>query len=266
LNVHLVSVFIEQKCLIFRSCSIPVCAVVVLLCSEKFNLRCTRLLCADLISLRDLFPVYAGVGPVLVFLFPLPVLLDLGSFSSPCGVPAQAKFLFLGLREHSFVSRFYSATRIFCWVYRGSQCWSLPRFNFSCARCSDRTPSRDFIWHAGSCCRIDFLSLLVASLDFCFQPIRSSRCPLCFSSRSGSCVLGGSSWLHLSVQCSYAPVAFFCCWFSVAGGGQASHLGVPVLAQGFTAQLTASSSGVIFPTSAHVSPPRQGVHRRCVSC
>jgi hypothetical protein len=89
------------------------CAVLVLLCSEKFNLRCTRFLCVDLISLRDLFPVYAGVGPVLVFLFPLPVLLDLGSFSSPCGVPAQAKFLFLGLREHSSVSRFYSTARNF---------------------------------------------------------------------------------------------------------------------------------------------------------
>jgi hypothetical protein len=99
------------------------CAVLMLFCSEKFNLRCTRFLCADLISLRDLFPVYAGVGPVLVFLFPLPVLLDMGSFSSPCGVPTQAKFLFLGLREHSSVSQFYSAARKFFWVYRGSQYW-----------------------------------------------------------------------------------------------------------------------------------------------
>jgi hypothetical protein len=154
---------------------------------------------------------------VLVFLFPFPVLRDMGSFSSPCGVPTQAKFLFLGLREHSSVSRFYSAAMNFFWVYRGSQCWSTLRLNFSCARCSDQTPSRDFVWPTGSCCRIDFLSLLVASLDFCFQTVRSSRCPFCFSSRSGSCALGGSSWLHLSVQCSCAPVTFFCCWFSIAG-------------------------------------------------
>jgi hypothetical protein len=127
-----------------------------------------------------LFPVYAGVGMVLVFLFPLPVLRDMGSFSSPCGVPTQAKFLFLGLREHSSVSRFYSAAMNFFWVYRGSQCWSTLRLNFSCARCSDQTPSRDFVWPTGSCCRIDFLSLLVASLDFCFQVPVLLQLPLRF--------------------------------------------------------------------------------------
>jgi hypothetical protein len=162
------------------------------------------------------------------FLFSVPLLLNLTSFSWPCGIPAQAELLFLGLHDYSGCGSpdVISPDVESLTCGSGSTCQqltvtlrdSLPstrlcvgfillifylqwisvlviaKIQFLCARCSDRTPSHDFVlpftgplsthYSHGLAARVFLLSVLLPAPAVLLGPA-----PVCHRRDFGSALL-----------------------------------------------------------------------------
>jgi hypothetical protein len=147
LDTHLVSVFLEQKCLIFCSCFFTdlCCSHVFMQWKVRSQLLSMIPLCWSDFSERFVFRL-CWSRSCLVFLFPLPVLLDLASFSSPVELLLKQSFHSLACASTRLCAARHSISyfiRIRAYRQGAFMCWrSSLDLVFLLFRCRSRSCQR----------------------------------------------------------------------------------------------------------------------------